>query len=305
METVQTTRFPTSVGFAGLGTMGGGMAGRLLDAGFTVHGWNRTPGRSAHLAQRGLITHATPRDLAGAVDIVFTSLADDGALETVASGPAGILAGLTAGQIWVDLSTVNPLASRALAERVRARGAWLLDSPVSGSVPQVEAGTLTIMVGGDPDAYARAEATLRRLGTPTRVGGNGLGLVLKLAINISLAVQMLAFSEGVLLAERAGIERELAVGVMAGSAIGSPMLKARAGFLSGLPEEAWFDLRMMHKDIALALEVARQEGVPLPTGAAAGATLDSALTLGYERRDLAALLEVLARIADGRVPAAA
>ena len=124
----------------------------------------------------------------------------------VASGPDGILAGLAAEKIWVDMSTVSPPASRELAERVRARGATMLDAPVSGSVPQVQAGTLTIMVGGDEDAYARVEPILRELGTPTHIGENGQGLVLKLAINISLAVQMLAFAEGLLMAERAGID---------------------------------------------------------------------------------------------------
>ena len=142
----------------------------------------------------------------------------------------------------MDLSTVSPRASREVAERVRERGAAMLDAPVSGSVPQVQAGTLTIMVGGDEEAYERVEPVLRELGTPTRVGENGQGLVLKLAINISLAVQMLAFSEGLLLADRDGVDRELALEVMTESPIGSPMLKARAPLVLDLPDEAWFDV---------------------------------------------------------------
>ena len=156
--------------------------------------------------------------------MLITSLPDDAVLESVASGPDGILAGLAAPKIWVDMSTVSPRVSRGLAQRVRARGASMLDAPVSGSVPQVQSGTLTIMVGGDDEAYARAEPVLRELGTPTHVGENGQGLTLKLAINISLAVQMLAFSEGLLLAERSGLDPELAAGVMTESPIGSPML---------------------------------------------------------------------------------
>src|SRR5204862_246737 len=152
-------------------------------------------------------------------------------LESVASGPDGILAGLTDEKVWLDMSTVSPNASREVAERVRGLGAAMLDAPVSGSVPQVQAGTLTIMVGGDEDAYARVEPILRELGTPTRIGENGQGLVLKLAINISLAVQMLAFAEGLVLAERAGIDPKLAIDVMTESPIGSPMLKARAELL--------------------------------------------------------------------------
>jgi len=169
----------------------------------------------------------------------------------------------------------------------------MLDAPVSGSVPQVQTGTLTIMVGGDERAYARAEPILRELGTPTHVGQNGQGLVLKLAINISLAVQMLAFAEGLLLAERSGIDSRLAIDVMTQSPIGSPMLKARAGLLVDLPDDAWFNIGLMHKDIALALDAARQLPIPLPSAAAADQVLTVARALGYERRDLAALFEVL------------
>jgi 3-hydroxyisobutyrate dehydrogenase len=153
------------------------------------------------------------------------------------------------------------------------------------------------MVGGNERAYARVEPILRELGTPTHIGENGQGLALKLAINISLAVQMLAFAEGLLLAERAGIDRKLAVDVMTQSAIGSPMLKARAALVLDLPDDAWFDVQLMQKDIALALDTARELRVPLPSAAAADELLTVARALGYERRDLAALFEVLARLA--------
>ncbi|MDX6410615.1 MAG: hypothetical protein QOE91_131, partial [Gaiellaceae bacterium] len=151
-------------------------------------------------------------------------------------------------------------------------------------------------VGGDEEAYARVEPILRELGTPTYIGENGQGLVLKLAINISLAVQMLAFSEGLLLAERAGIDRKLAADVMTQTAIGSPMLKARAALVLDLPDEAWFDIGLMQKDIALALETGRRLLVPLPSAASADEMLTVARALGYERRDLAALFEVLSRV---------
>jgi 3-hydroxyisobutyrate dehydrogenase-like beta-hydroxyacid dehydrogenase len=161
----------------------------------------------------------------------------------------------------------------------------------------VQAGTLTIMVGGDAKAYARAEPILRELGTPTYIGENGQGLVLKLAINISLAAQMLAFSEGLLLAEHAGVDRRLAVDVMAASPIGSPMLKARAPLVLDLPEEAWFDIGMMQKDLVLALETGRELRVPLPSATAADELLTVARALGYEHRDLASLHKALARVA--------
>jgi 3-hydroxyisobutyrate dehydrogenase-like beta-hydroxyacid dehydrogenase len=291
----------TRIGFVGLGHMGGTMAARFLSAGYPVYGEERNRAHAQALVRDGLQWRDTPREIAEAADILFTSLPDDGVLEAVASGPDGILAGLAAGKIWVDVSTVSPRASRELAERVRTLGAAMLDAPVSGSVPQVQAGTLTIMVGGNKEAYARVEPILRELGTPTHIGENGQGLVLKLAINISLAVQMLAFAEGLLLAERSGIDRKLAIDVMTQSPIGSPMLKARAAMVLDLPDEAWFDVGLMQKDLELALDTARQLRVPLPSTAIADELLTVARALDYERRDLAALFEVLARLAGSPV----
>ena len=295
------TTTATRIGFVGLGHMGGTMAARFLSAGYPVYGEERNRAHAQALVRDGLQWRDTPREVAEAADILFTSVPDDGVLEAVASGPDGILAGLAADKIWVDVSTVSPRASRELAERVLALGAAMLDAPVSGSVPQVQAGTLTIMVGGNKDAYARVEPILRELGTPTPTGPRTGRLVLKLAINIGLAVQMLAFAEGLLLAERAGIDRKLAIDVMTQSPIGSPMLKARAAIVLDLPDEAWFDVGLMQKDLVLALDTARQLRVPLPSAAIADELLTVARALGYERRDLAALFEVLARLAGSPV----
>src|SRR6266849_4888862 len=181
MRMEQTTR----IGFVGLGHMGGNMAARFLAAGYTVYGQERTRERAQHLEHDGLRWCDTPREVAEAADVLFTSLPDDDVLESVASGPDGILAGLAAPKIWVDVSTVSPHVSRELAERARSRGATMLDAPVSGSVPQVQAGSLTIMVGGDKHAFERVEPLLRELGTPTYIGANSQGLLLKLGINIS------------------------------------------------------------------------------------------------------------------------
>jgi 3-hydroxyisobutyrate dehydrogenase-like beta-hydroxyacid dehydrogenase len=289
----------TGIGFVGLGTMGGNMAARFLAAGYPVYGEEQNRSHAEELVEDGLRWRDTPREVAESAEIVFTSLPDDDVLQAVAAGPDGILAGLATGQIWVDMSTVSPRASRELADRAHAQGAVMLDAPVSGSVPQVQAGTLTIMVGGDAHAYARIEPVLRELGTPTHVGENGQGLVLKLAINISLAVQMLAFAEGLLLAERSGIDRQLAIDVMTQSPIGSPMLQARAPLVLDLPETAWFDIGLMQKDVALALDAARRLPVPLPSAAAADQMLTLARALGYEKRDLAALFQVLAEVSVG------
>jgi 3-hydroxyisobutyrate dehydrogenase-like beta-hydroxyacid dehydrogenase len=222
----------------------------------------------------------------------------------MASGPDGLLTGLTRGKTWLEMSTVSPTASREMAAAVRATGATMLDAPVSGSVPQVRAGTLTIMVGGDADGYDRVTPLLRELGTPTHVGSNGQGLVLKLAINISLAVQMLALAEGLLLADRSGIDRRLALDVMTGSAIGSPMLKARAPLVLDPPTEAWFTLGLVQKDVELARDVAEGLGVPLPTADRVDEILRLAGVLGYGGHDLAALFQVLQEMTEGRRTAA-
>lgn len=286
----------TTLGFVGLGHMGGNMALRFLGAGYTVYGETRHRDEVQDMEREGLQWRDTPREIAEAADVVFTSVPTDDVLEAVASGPDGILAGLAAGKVWVDVSTVSPQVSRDLAKRVRERGAAMLDAPVSGSVPQVQTGTLTIMVGGDEHAYELVEPLLRELGTPTYIGENGQGLVLKLAINISLAVQMLAFAEGLLLADRAGIDRQRAVDVMTQSPIGSPMLKARADLVLDLPDDAWFDIGLMQKDIVLALDTARQMRIPLSSAAAADEMLTLARAAGYEHRDIAALFDVLAHV---------
>jgi 3-hydroxyisobutyrate dehydrogenase-like beta-hydroxyacid dehydrogenase len=285
-----------TIGFIGLGTMGGNMAARYLAAGYTVYGEASARKDAQWLIDQGLRWMDTPRELAEAAQIVMTSLPDEDVVQSVASGTDGILAGLGENKIWADLSTISPRVSRELAEHVRdeGRGAQMLDTPVSGSVPQVKAGTLTIMVGGDAHAYRRVEPVLRVLGTPEYVGENGQGLVLKLAINISLAVQMLAFSEGLLLAEHAGIDPHRAAEIMTESSVGSPMLKARVPLMLDRPDETWFDVSLMHKDIRLALATARDQHVVLPSAGLADQVLTEATETGYEHRDIAALREVLA-----------
>jgi len=151
------------------------MAARFLAAGYPVYGEERNRDHAQQLIDQGLEWCDTPREVTEAADVVFTSVPDDGVLEQIASGPDGVLAGLAGGKTWVDVSTVSPQASRELAARVRTHGAFMLDAPVSGSVPQVQSGTLTIMVGGDEDAYRRVEPILRELGTPTHIGDNGQG----------------------------------------------------------------------------------------------------------------------------------
>ena len=219
---------------------------------------------------------------------------DGDALDEVTRGPDGILAGLAPGSIYIDMSTVGPRTSRALAEQVTSRGAVMLSAPVSGSVQAAEEGSLAIIAGGQADAFERVEPILRQLGaTVTFVGEVGHALLLKLAINISLAVQMLAFSEGVLLAEQGGVDRDVALQVMTHSAVGSPMLQARAALLSELPDSAWFDVAMMQKDLRLALDYGADEGLPMPSTIVADQMLSTARSAGYEHRDIAVMFRVL------------
>jgi 3-hydroxyisobutyrate dehydrogenase-like beta-hydroxyacid dehydrogenase len=293
------------IGFVGLGSMGAPLAGRLLP-GNQVQGTNRTKAKAGPLIEQGMIWRDTPREAALGADVVFSMVTDDAALAAITSGPDGILAGLRPGAVYVDMSTVSPQASRELARRVHWAGAAMIDAPVSGSVPAAGSGTLTIMAGGSEEAFGKVAPLLRRLGSNvTHVGGNGQGLLLKLAINISLAAQMLAFSEGLLLAERGGIDPGLAARAMTTSAIGSPMLQARAPLVLDLPERAWFDVQLMHKDIRLALQTARESGIPLPAAAAADGALSQAETLGFGHRDIAGLFQVLAAAAVAPAPGGA
>src|SRR6201993_2443874 len=173
----------------------------------------------------------------------------------------------------------------------------MIDSPVSGSVTTLQEGKLSVMVGGRRETFEKAKPVLQDVGPKvTYVGDNGQALVLKIAVNLSLAVQMLAFSEGILLAEKSGISRETAVDVLTHSAIASPMVQYRGPFVLKMPDEAWFDVNMMQKDMLLALELGRKADVPLPTPSTANEFLTAARAMGYVEQDFAVVFEVLARM---------
>jgi len=283
------------LGYVGLGVMGGGVAKRLLDAGHNVTGWNRTRDKAQWLVDAGMHWADSPREVAERSDVVFTMVTNTAAVQAVTDGPDGILAGLGPGKVYVDMSTASPENSRSLAERVVGLGAQMLDAPVSGSVITLEQGKLTVMVGGDDAVFERVRPVLEAIGPKVfHVGPNGAAVTMKIATNLSLAVQMLAFSEGVLLAEKSGIPREKAVEVMLASVIASPMVVYRGPFVLEQPEEAWFDINMMQKDLNLALELGRQLDVPLPTTAVTNEMLTTARALGLEKKDFAALFDALA-----------
>ena len=287
-----------NLGFVGLGVMGSRMAKRLLDAGHVVTGYNRTKAKAHWLLDAGMNWADTPRAAAEAADFIFSMVSNTSALQAVTAGPEGILAGLSKAKIYIDMSTVSPAASRGVAAQVAAKGAEMLDAPVSGSVITLEEGKLSIMVGGSADAFDRVRPVLEAIGPKvTHVGVNGLAVSMKIATNLSLAVQMLAFSEGVLLAEKSGIDRKTAVEVLLNSVIASPMVKYRGPFVLEQPGEAWFDVNMMQKDLQLALELGRQLDVPLPTTAVTNEMLTAARGMGLADKDFAIVFEALARMA--------
>ncbi len=286
-----------NLGFIGLGVMGSRMVKRLLDAGHTITGYNRTKAKAQWLLDVGMRWSDTPRAVAQTADIVLSMVANTEALQAVTGGPDGMVAGLSPGAVFIDMSTVSPAASRALAEQVAATGAHMLDAPVSGSVTTLEAGKLSFMVGGQRAIYERALPILRDIGPKaTYVGTHGLAASMKVATNLSLAVQMLAFSEGVLLAEKSGIARQTAVEVLLNSVIASPMVQYRGPLVLDMPDEAWFDVHMMKKDLALALEMGRELQVPLPTTAVTNEMLTAACGMGLGDKDFAVVFEALARM---------
>lgn len=286
------------LGFVGLGVMGSQMVNRLLEKGHTVTGYNRTRAKAQWLIDKGMKWADSPRAVAEASDITFAMVTNAAAIAAVTDGPDGIIAGLGAGKYFIDMSTVSPEVSRATAAKVRAKGADMVDAPVSGSVITLQEGKLSVMVGGRKETFERVKPLLLDIGPKvTHVGANGLALAMKIAVNLSLAVQMMAFSEGVLLAEKSGIRREVAVDVLTHSAVASPMIQYRGPFILQQPEEAWFDCNMMQKDMLLALDMGRELDVPLPTVALTNEFLTAARAMGLEKYDFAVVYRVIARLA--------
>jgi 3-hydroxyisobutyrate dehydrogenase-like beta-hydroxyacid dehydrogenase len=294
-----------NLGFVGLGVMGSRMAERLLHKGHTLTGYNRTKSKAQFLIDKGMKWADSPRAVAAAADITFSSVSHSAALTEIADGPNGVLAGLSKGKIWVDMSTVGVSTSRAIAAKVREKGADMMDAPVSGTVSTLMQGKLSLMVAGKKETFERLKPIFEDFSDHpvsgqghkvTYVGENGLALVMKVATNLNLAVQMLAFSEAVLLAEKSGISRETAVNVLTHSAIASPMVQYRGPFVLKLPEEAWFNVNMMQKDMQLALELGRQVDVPLLAAGVANEMLTSARAIGLVHEDFAVMFDALAKM---------
>jgi 3-hydroxyisobutyrate dehydrogenase-like beta-hydroxyacid dehydrogenase len=273
------------VGFAGLGAMGAGIAQRLIGAGYRVIGWNRTKEKAQPLLDAGMGWAGTPRELAGQVDVLFTMLTDTAAVQATADGPDGALAGLRPGTVWADVSTIAPDASVALAERVRAAGAWFLDCPVSGSPATLAAGQMSVMAGGDRAAFDHVAGVLHAIGPKvTYIGPNGQAILTKVAINLALVVSVTAFAEGVALVEKAGVDRAAVVDAALKSVIASPVIGYRAPLL--VEDTAVFaDVELQQKDLVLAQDLARKLGMSVPTCSATSEMLNAARSSTTADRD--------------------
>jgi 3-hydroxyisobutyrate dehydrogenase-like beta-hydroxyacid dehydrogenase len=271
--------------------MGSRIAARLHAAGNEVHAWNRTPGK----VTGGLVEEGSAAEVAGASDVIFSMVTDTAAVQEVVAGPDGLLAGLRPGAVIVEMSTIDPAVSAALAVEVAAAGGFLLDAPVSGSIATLEAGQLSIMVGGDEAAYERVRPLLLQIGPKVmRIGDNGQALVVKLAVNNTLVAEMVAFCENVAMAEKAGVEREVAVEALLQSVISSPMLQYRGPFIleGNMPAEAWSNVNLQQKDMTLGLATGKRLATPLPTSTAANELLTAARGMGLEQYDFSVVYEV-------------
>jgi 3-hydroxyisobutyrate dehydrogenase-like beta-hydroxyacid dehydrogenase len=283
--------------FVGLGAMGSRLAKRLLDAGYTLTGYNRTAEKARALVDSGMKLARTPREAAAAADVVFTMVTDNDALRAVSYGADGVLAGLRGGATLVEMSTVGPDVTRELGEAVAARGAIMLDAPVSGSTVSVEQGVASIQVGGDAAALERVRPYLAVMGPNgiTHVGPLGIAKAMKVATNLGVAVQILAFCEAVALAEKSGITREAAVEALMRSVIASPLVKYRGPFVLGkMAEHVSFPVPMIQKDLQLALDQARAVGVPLPLTALTQEWMTKARAMGLGDYDFAVVFDVFA-----------
>lgn len=289
------------LGFVGLGLMGSRIVKRLLDAGHQVSGYNRTRSKAESLIQAGMVWKNSPKEVAQAADITFSMVMDTAALSSITESADGILAGLSADKIFVDMSTVSPKSIRLLADRVAGTGAQMLEAPVSGSIPAAESGNLIVYVGGNAETLEKVRPVFEQMSQKIiHVGGNGQAIAMKIAINLNLPIQLVSLFEGVLLAERSGVSRADALDALLNSVAASTAMKYRAPFMLKMPDEVWFSAAMMKKDIQLALELGEETGVALKTAQLVNELLDQAIAAGWGDQDFAVLYRVVEQLSAGR-----
>ncbi len=288
-----------NLGFIGLGAMGELIVPRLMAAGHTVTGWNRSRGKAEPLIKLGMRYADTPRRVAENSEIVFSIVTDADAVRAVALGDNGVVAGLRRSGIYIDMSTIDPDSSRAVAAEFAKAGSIMLDGPLSGSPVTVKAGQASIMIGGDEAAYERAKPVLLAIGPKvTRIGGNGLACQMKIAVNLLLMVEVICFGEAVALAEKGGVAREVALDAILKSVAASPVLGYRGPFIleGKMPAVPLADVTLQQKDMLLALDLGRKLGSPVPLAAAANEMMNACRGLGIDANDFVVAHQVYRRL---------
>jgi 3-hydroxyisobutyrate dehydrogenase-like beta-hydroxyacid dehydrogenase len=287
------------VGFIGLGAMGALIVPRLMAGGHGVTGWNRSRRKADALLKSGMAWADTPRAVAEKSEIVFSIVTDGAAVRAVALGDDGVLSGLPEGGIYADMSTISPDVSRAVAAEFARAGRHMLDAPISGSPVTVTAGNASVMVGGDAAAFERARPVMLAIGPKvTHIGANGLACQMKIAVNLLLMVEVIAFGEAVALAEKGGVRREVAVDAVLKSVAASPVLGYRGPFIleGKMPDVPLADVTLQQKDMLLALDLGRRLGSPVPLAAAANEMMNACRGLGIDHRDFVTAHEVYRRL---------
>lgn len=290
-----------TVGFVGLGLMGSPMAQNLLRAGFPLVVWNRTAEKAEKLVPKGARVAVSPREAAAAADVLVTIVSDPPALEQVLWGPTGALGGLRRGSVLIDSSTVSPALARRIAAACAERGAEFLDAPVTGGTWGAEKGELVFMIGGKREVLERVEPVLAAMGKRfLYIGLNGAGQAVKLAMNMILALEVQAFAEALALVTRAGVPGERLVEVLQSSMARAPVLDVKAPVILSGNFAPSFPLRLMHKDMGLALDLAKELGVPMPATSAAYGTYTTVKAAATEDVDYAAVARFWERLSSSR-----
>jgi 3-hydroxyisobutyrate dehydrogenase-like beta-hydroxyacid dehydrogenase len=292
-------RTAVDIGFVGLGAMGRLIVPRLMAAGHRVTGWNRSADKAGALIADGMGWAESPRAVAEKCGIVFSIVTDAAAVQAVALGDTGVIAGLRRDGVFIDMSTIAPDASRAIAAAFADAGCSMLDAPISGSPVTVVQGNASIMVGGEAAAYERVRDVLLAIGPKvTHIGANGLACQMKIAVNLLLMVEVIAFGEAVALAEKGGVGRETAVDAILKSVAASPVLGYRGPFIleGKMPAVPLADVTLQQKDMLLALDLGRKLGSPVPLAAAANEMMNACRGLGIDHKDFVAAHEVYRRL---------
>jgi 3-hydroxyisobutyrate dehydrogenase-like beta-hydroxyacid dehydrogenase len=287
------------IGFIGLGDMGQAIVPRLIAVGHTLTGWNRTKEKAAPMFKLGMLWADSPREVARESEIVFSIVMDSAAVQSVALGENGIIAGLRKDAVYLDMSTIDPDVSRAVAGAFVKAGLTMLDAPISGTTLTLGQGKASLMVGGDKAAFERVQAVLLAIGPKvTYIGAQGLAVQLKVALNMTLVIEVIGFCEGVALAEKGGVPREVAVDAMLNSVVASPVLNYRAPLIleGHISDATYGNVNLQQKDMLLALDLGRKMGVPVPLGAAANEMLNACRGLGLAHHDFVTVYEVYRRL---------